>query len=386
MRIMMSFALLLSGCCVFAQTSPELKDEAPVVADIFVSGTDGYHTYRIPSIIATPKGTLLAFCEGRKNGRGDTGDIDLLLKRSEDNGKTWSGSQIVWDDAENTCGNPCTVVDNDTGRIWLFSTWNLGSDHEKEINAGTSKDTRRVYVLHSDDDGRNWSSPLEITKDVKKESWRWYATGPGVGIQLLRGTHKGRLIIPCNHGFPECEPKNNMGGHIIYSDNHGRSWHLSEPVQPGLNESQVVELIDGRVMLNSRNYRYKGSRAVAISTDGGQQWPYVSYVSELQEPQCQASILRCAPNTFSQKSILLFSNPNHNSKRLNMSVRLSLDEGQTWPIAKTLYESHSAYSCLVVLPDGRIGCFYEAGQKHPYEKIVLHSVSLDWLMDGNEKR
>jgi len=383
---MMCFVLILVGPVVFGQTAQEPMSDTPVVIDLFVSGTEGYHTYRIPSIIATPKGTLLAFCEGRKNSRGDSGDIDLLLKRSEDNGKTWSRSQIVWDDAENTCGNPCAVVDAETGKIWLFSTWNLGTDHEKEIGAGTSKDTRRVYVLHSDDEGENWSAPLDITQEAKKDTWRWYATGPGVGIQLLHGPRKGRLIIPGNHSYPECEPKNNMGGHVLYSDDHGENWRISEPIQPGINESQVVELSDGRVMLNSRNYRYKGTRAVTISPDGGQQWPYISYISELQEPQCQASILRYSPNSFSPKSILLFSNPNHGSKRINMSVRLSLDEGQTWPIAKTLCDSHSAYSCLVVLPDGRIGCLYEAGEKHPYEKIVLHAVSLDWLMDGNEKR
>ncbi len=127
---------------------PEPRPQA-----VFVRGSEGYHTYRIPSLLVTPKGTLLAFCEGRRCGRGDSGDIDLLLKRSTDGGRTWSGQVVIWDDGGNTCGNPCPVVDRETGRIWLFMTWNLGKDRETEIIHHTSKDTRRAFVCYSDDDG-----------------------------------------------------------------------------------------------------------------------------------------------------------------------------------------------------------------------------------------
>ena len=120
---------------------------------LFVSGRDGYHTYRIPALAVSTSGTVLAFCEGRRNGGGDSGDIDLLLKRSKDGGTTWTPQQVVWDDAGNCCGNPCAVVDRGTGSIWLLSTWNRGDDHENQIIAQTSKDTRRVFVLRSDDDG-----------------------------------------------------------------------------------------------------------------------------------------------------------------------------------------------------------------------------------------
>ncbi|MBM4029555.1 MAG: exo-alpha-sialidase, partial [Planctomycetes bacterium] len=174
--------------------APSTRPSAPEgQMDVYVSGTAGYHTYRIPSLIVTKKGTILAFCEGRKNSRSDTGDIDLLMKRSADGGKTWSDAMLVWNDKGNTCGNPCPVVDQGTGVIWLLMTWNRGDDNEAAIKAGTGKDTRRVFVSSSADDGATWTRPVDITASVKHKDWRWYATGPGVGIQLQRGPHKGRL-------------------------------------------------------------------------------------------------------------------------------------------------------------------------------------------------
>jgi len=351
--------------------------------DIYVSGENGYDTYRIPSIAVTVKGTLLAVCEGRKTGRGDAGDIDLLIKRSLDNGKTWSGQQVIWDDGANTCGNPCMVVDEQTGSILLLSTWNLGDDHEPQILTGESKDTRRIFVFKSDDDGVSWSKPVEITGDVKMPQWRWYATGPGVGIQLKTGDKKGRLVVSANHSFAEITPGVNFGSHCIYSDDHGQTWKLSDTVMPGLNENQIVELSDGKLLMNARNHRYRGTRGLAFSTNGGETWPYVAYESNLVEPRCQASILRYAP-AGSDKSMILFCNPADGAKRINMTVKLSYDEAKTWPVAKSVFAGPSAYSCLVTLPDGTIGCFYETGEKMPYEKISLAVFTLDWLTGGNQ--
>src|SRR5262249_6561478 len=138
-------------------TSAPLRGADVVQAPVFVSGKEGYHTYRIPALLVTKKGTLLAFCEGRKNGPGDSGDIDLLLKRSFDGGKTWAKTQVVWDDGTNTCGNPCPVIDSRTGTIWLLATHNLGTDTEAMIVGGKSKGTRTVWVCHSKDDGATWS-------------------------------------------------------------------------------------------------------------------------------------------------------------------------------------------------------------------------------------
>ena len=163
--------------------------------DLFESGTEGYHAFRIPALTTTPTGTVLAFCEGRKNGRGDSGDIDLVLRRSDDGGQTFAPMQVVWDDGPHTCGNPCPVVDRRTGAIALLSTHNLGHDVEHQIIDQISEGTRTVWLTRSEDEGRTWSAPAEITATTKEPNWTWYATGPGAGIQL----HSGRLVISCDH-------------------------------------------------------------------------------------------------------------------------------------------------------------------------------------------
>src|SRR5690606_27875764 len=198
---------------------------------LFISGTDGYDTYRIPAMVTTNEGTLLAFCEGRKEGRGDAGYIDIVLKRSTDNGKTWSEQMVLWDDEDNTCGNPCPVVDEETGEIHLLLTHNLGSDHESDIIHKTSESTRTVWVMKSSDDGKIWTDPQDITSTTKKKEWGWYATGPGNGIQIKHGPRKGRLVIPCDHSYddPEGNVRNGpyeYGSHAIYSDDHGKTWQL----------------------------------------------------------------------------------------------------------------------------------------------------------------
>ncbi len=139
--------------------------------DVFISGADGYHTYRIPAMVKAANGSLLAFAEGRKSAGGDSGNIDILLKRSADGGRTWSPAQVVWDDAENTCGNPCPVLDESTGTLWLLLTHNLGTDHEKQIAARTAKGTRTVWVASSKDHGATWTKPVEITATTKDPSW-----------------------------------------------------------------------------------------------------------------------------------------------------------------------------------------------------------------------
>ncbi len=202
--------------------------------DIFGAGEDGYHTYRIPALVLSTQGTLLAFCEARRNSRADDGDIDLVLKRSLDNGATWEDMQIIWQDGENTIGNPCSVVDQDTDTIWL----------------PFCRNNDRVFVTKSTDDGASWSTPAETTKDVKLPSWGWYATGPGHGIQLSTG----RLLIPRNHilGPEDIEDSRDdtQHSHVIYSDDHGLSWKLGGTLGEGTNECEAVETCDGRVYLN----------------------------------------------------------------------------------------------------------------------------------------
>ncbi len=340
--------------------------------DLWRSGSDGYHTYRIPALAVTRDGTILAFCEGRKHHRRDFGDIALLVKRSTDGGATWSRQSIVWDDAGNTCGNPAPVVDRDSGAIHLLMTWNRGDDHERDIIAGSSHDTRRVYVTSSIDDGLTWSLPNEITGDVKRADWTWYATGPGHGIQIRNGKYSGRLVIPCDH--IESETKDYYS-HIIYSDDNGASWNLGgRTPRPQVNECEVVELGGGRLLLNMRSYA-PGARArqVARSADGGLTWGDQRTDPALIEPICQASIINCPKSN----GIILFANPASASERVNMTLRGSSDEGATWPGHVTLFGGPSAYSDLAAAPDGRVLCLYEGGESHPYEFLRLAFIELD---------
>ncbi len=355
--------LALTNVLIFSCTS----DAAQI---IFESGAEGYDTFRIPALIVSPNGTVLAFAEGRKSSRSDAGDIDLVLKRSHDQGQTWSALQIIRDDSTNTCGNPAPVVDQSTGRIYLLTTWNLGEDRESDIIDGSSQDTRRIFVMHSDDDGVTWSDAQEITGDVKKENWTWYATGPGAGIQMQRGECAGRLVIPCDH--IEAESRHYYS-HIIYSDDHGETWQLGgRTPEHQVNECQVVELTDGGLLLNMRNYdREHHLRQVATSPDGGLTWTNQRFDTTLVEPICQAGICRYSWPGDNSDNIILFSNPAHAYERVKMTVRASYDDGGTWSDELVLHAGPSAYSDVAALADGTALCLYERGKNHPYESIVL---------------
>ena len=326
---------------------------------IFVGGQDGYHTYRIPALIVSSKGTILAFCEGRKNSARDDGDIDLVLKRSFDNGQTWETMQIIWDDGENTIGNPCPVAEQETGTIWL----------------PFCRNNDRVFVTSSADDGEKWSTPVEITQDVKLPSWNWYATGPGHGIQLKHG----RLLIPCDHR----DDKGLMQSHVIYSDDYGTTWKLGGILDEKTNECEVVETIDGCVYLNMRSYHGKNRRAYAISCNGGDTWSEVKLDNTLIEPVCQASIVRFTDEESHDKNRVLFSNPASTSRE-KLTVRLSYDECQSWNAGKALYSGPSAYSDLGISSDMTICCLYERGEKRPYETLTFAQFNLDWLTNGVE--
>jgi sialidase-1 len=344
--------------------------------EVFRSGTDGYHTYRIPAAVMTTNGTLLAVCEGRKDSARDTGRIDLVVKQSKDGGKTWSLQRVLWSDGPNVCGNPTLLVDKRTGTIWLLATWNLAADTEQKIANGSSQDTRRVFELHSADNGLTWSRPRELTAQVKKADWRWYATGPGNAIQLTRGPHAGRLLVPANHTELNAQGRSISCSHVIFSDDHGRTWQIGGIEDEQTNESTLVELANGSVVQNMRSYAGKHLRAVAVSHNGSASWSQVRLDSALVEPVCQASLLRWTWPDEVQRSRILFSNP-ASTKRENLTVRLSCDEGGTWPVAKVLTAGPAAYSCLTILPDSMIGCLYECGSKTPYERVVLARLTLN---------
>lgn len=358
----------------FSTSTADYKND---LMPVFISGREGYNTFRIPSLIRTSSGALLAFCEGRKKSLDDSGDIDLVMKRSDDNGKTWSDLIVIWDDGENTCGNPCPVIDNKTGTILLLLTWNRGDDSEMEIINGNSKDTRRVFISRSLDNGKTWSVPEEITSMAKHPDWTWYATGPGVGIQKMYPPNKGRLIIPCDHAN-----KNDKQwySHIIYSDDEGKTWSYSKPIGPKKNECQVVELANGDLLLNMRNYeRQFKCRAISSSSDGGITWRDVTYDANLIEPICQASFIQFR----GEKSLLLFSNPASEDQRVKMTIKASDDEGRSWEYERLIYPGPSAYSCLCQIDEDHIGIFFECGDKDPYERIVFNKISIKEIIGRN---
>ncbi len=374
MRLLAILGVIAASAACLAEEKPVTPQPAASALDqreVFVAGQDGYNTYRIPSVLVTAKGTILAFCEGRKTGRGDSGNIDVVLKRSLDGGTTWLPMQTVADDEANTFGNPCPVQDRDTGAIWLPLTHNLGTDSEDAIRKRTAKGTRTVWITKSTDDGATWAKPVEITATTKRDDWTWYATGPGCGIQL----RSGRMVIPCDHNVAET---NKRRSHAIYSDDHGATWKLGGTIAENVNECQVVELADGSLLMNMRSYSGRNLRAVSTSRDGSLTWTPAADDPALVEPVCQAALIRMADPRDPGRGILVFSNP-ASKQRDHMTVRITMDEGKSWPVSGLLHAGPAAYSALAALPDGRIICLYERGEKSAYEKITLARFSLQWL-------
>jgi len=383
---------LISGILA-ACSSHEIQplDPAQLMATtLFTRGDGGYACYRIPSLLATQSGTLLAFVEGRRNSQRDYGDIDVLMRRSVDGGRTWSEPRRVADMGSDTCGNPTAVEDRDTGTIWLAVCWNLAEDWEYDVVLGESRDTRRVFILCSDDDGLTWSPPREITDRVKTPEMRWYGAGPGTGIQLERGLHRGRLIIPCDHSYPDPEGQHaggpySLGAHAIYSDDHGASWQLGGLIRPRVAEPQIVELAaGGGILANLRSYLGRPCRAQAVSRNGGSTWTTPASVPTLVEPTCQASILRYSWPASATGDLLIFTNPAARSRR-NLAVRISRDGGRTWSMARLLHEGPAAYSCLARLRDGYVGCLFEAGDRELYERIDLAVFPVSALLESLEQ-
>lgn len=349
---------------------------------VFQAGAFGYNSFRIPAITRAANGDLLAFAEGRKNSSSDTGNIDLVLRRSADGGQTWGALQVVGDDGSNTFGNPMPVLDANTGRLVLLTTHNIGTDSQTTIQNGTSAGTRTAWVQTSDDNGATWTAAREITSSVKDPTWRWYATGPGHAIQLTRGPNAGRLLAAVDENSPT-----QSGALSIYSDDGGQTWQRGATVvssgTTNLGESVEVELTDGRVQLNSRN---RGgttrSRTIAYSSDSGVTFGAKSQAATLIDPTVQGSILRfSAIDQGGVKNRILFSNPADASSRVNMTVRSSFDETATWNAGKRIYAGPSAYSDLVAYGAGRAGVLYENGAISPYEKITFAAWNDGWLED-----
>jgi len=344
---------------------------------VFLSGQDDYFAYRIPSLITAADGTLLAICEGRKSSLADLGNNDLVLKRSTDDGKTWSPMEVIYDEGDKvTIGNPTPVVDQSTGAIWLVF----------------SRDATDVLLITSRDNGRTWSKPSDITSQVKEPDWKFYAVGPGVGIQLEHGPHKGRLLIPAYHRTTESKSGPAIA-HVFFSDDHGETWQIGGSVGLHTCECQVAETLDGDrpgLLLNARNHWARsgarpdlaGVRIISRSSDSGGTWSEPTFDKALIEPTCQGSLFRYSwpDDSGSDRSRILFANPASRS-RSRMTVRMSYDEGQTWPVSRLVDPGSSAYSCLARLSDGRIGLLYESGG---YKRVTFAAFDLEWLSSAHE--
>lgn len=337
------------------------RDTPPVASTPYSGGREGYACYRAPAIVISPKGTVLAFCEGRVNDFNDEGDIDVVLKRSTDGGRTWGPLQVLENDGENRCKNACPVV-LPTGRILVVWLWN------KAISSKKERTTRDVYVTYSDDDGATWSKSRNITSSVYREDWDWYGAGPCHGIVKTKEPHKGRVLIPCRHN----SKTTNMISHVIYSDDNGEMWHIggSAPREK-TNESTIAELSNGDLMLNSRNGN-KGTndcRVISVSTDGGDSFSRCYVDEALIEPGngCFGSILTHSTNEKTGKANIIFSNPNDGEERVNGTLKLSEDDGATW-VKSFRYSkpapSFSGYSDIAVINETDIAVLYEKGDEY----------------------
>ena len=372
----------------------EIARRKPTLTDVFREGVehDGYPRIRIPAGCVTVKGTVLAFAEGRQGG--DHSENDIIMKRSGNGGETWSGVQVVDQRGKMCLNNPLPVVLRDTGRILLiyqvFPEDRHGraiGKHVKLASPGVAgPGVQKCFITHSDDDGKTWAKPRDITAMVKRPTIiESFASGPGVGIQLRRGKYTGRILAPFNESWHDAGGKRHFAVYTAYSDDGGRTWKMGASAANGNkgygNEVQVVERSDGSILLNSRSNGGARLRKTAVSTDGGQTFSPLKDAKALVEPQCQGSILRYTDPLDGLKSRLIFANPASRSGRRNGTIRLSTDEGKTWPIARTLYAGAYAYSCLTVLTDGAMGCLFE---RDGYKRITFARFSLEWLTGGKD--
>jgi sialidase-1 len=344
--------------------------------DVYTSGEDGYAIYRIPGIETAPDGTLLAFAEARKYGGADPGfgkqDIDLVLKRSNDGGKTWSEMMVVEDPGEHwSAANPATVVERRTGRVWVLYVRSKPGRSSWTARPGT--DDMQTLARWSEDNGATWSEPVDLTnvaRDMGNSRWRSSIPGPGGAIQ----TRSGRLIAPFS-SQPESSSNSLCLVLAIYSDDQGQTWHRSEIVPGGKRgtENQLVELADGRILMDVRQ-EGEPRRWMTTSRDGGQTW-------SAPRPGVAVSPCACGIERFTLESSgddrnrIVWAGPKGPGRK-TLVVRISYDEGKTFPVERILSEDPAAYSDLAMLKDRTVGCLWERGD---YRFITFTRFNLAFL-------
>ncbi|MFB6750344.1 exo-alpha-sialidase [Streptomyces sp. NPDC056353] len=376
-------ALAVLGTTVPAAHGADSPHKAAAAAgtltsqDLATAGT-GSPYYRIPALTRTTEGTLIAAYDARPTLGDLPSNIGVVLRRSTDGGTTWRAQQVVRKDAApKGYGDPSLLVDRETGRIFLFyaASVNQGFFGSATGNDESDPDVLQADYSYSDDDGLTWKHE-RITADIKDPSWGGMFASSGEGIQLRHGRYKGRLI-------QQYAIRKDGANYAVsaYSDDHGATWRMGTPVGPGGDENKTVELSDGRVMLNNRSKPY---RTVAYSTDGGVTYTPFQQDTELPDPANNGSVTRFAPDvdaSHPRASWLVFSNTATTNSRSNLTVRLSCDNGQTWPVRRTVESGAAAYSTLTPLSDGTgpnpgMGLLWERGN---VDHITYSSFDLQWL-------
>jgi len=360
------------------------------LVEVFHSGERGYHTFRIPAVVRLPGGDLLAFAEGRLNGAGDSGDVDVVMKRSRDQGASWGPLQVLADNGPGLFGNPAPVVDRVSGAVVLVLVRQPEGCHEGQIRAGTGG-YRDPYLMRSRDGGRLWEGPTSIAAIADREEWRWYAAGPCHGIQLERGEHAGRLVVPANFSTSGGPENRFLGAHLLLSDDGGRSWRVGavgdghvgdDDINP--SETAVVELADGSLYVNTRDQHgsSEGTRAATWSVDGGASFstPFRADLG-LPGPVCQGALLH--GGELGEEELILYSGPSDPGGRRRMAIRGSRDQGRSWEELLVVYPGEAAYSDLVRLEDGSFGCLFEADG---YQRIVFAPFAAAEWQQGSPER
>ncbi|TMM58721.1 exo-alpha-sialidase [Maribacter algarum] len=374
------FCIILNAQTVKNPSFNDLSQDSTNTSIPFYSGLQDYFSFRIPSLIKS-NNALIAFAEGRKNSTSDFGDIDLVYRRSFDNGKTWEPLNLLYDQDTLAVQNPVPIfVASENRVVLLFNTTSLSEYDVLNKDYGPEEE-RKAYVTSSTDNGETWETPKEITRQVKRKHWRWHALGPVHGVELKYGSHKGRLIAPVAISIGKGNKVYTMA--LVYSDDKGESWNIGA-VDKNLkdevlaNETTIIELTDGRIYVNTRDQNggsLEKNRGETYSSDGGLSFSDAVVESDrFPSPVVQSALLRWSSEKEASKNVLLFSTPSHRDKRLDLIVMASYDESETWQSLFKIHDGSSAYSDMVKLNENTLGVIYETDD---YKKIRFRWVTMD---------